>query len=127
MAIINSYNKKRGVTYVYESVSYWDKELKQPRSRRKLIGRRDPSTGEIVPTRKSPNSTVTPDSTDRSTDYATLYRHSQQIIRRKDDLIRHLRKELADVRQFLQKQNKGIDKAIENLKGLESPKEAFHA
>lgn len=127
MAIIDSYNKKRGVTYVYESVSYWDKELKQPRSRRRLIGRRDPSTGEIVPTRKSPSSPVTADATDSSTDYATLYRHSQQVIRRKDDLIRHLRKELADVRQLLQKQNKGIDKAIENLKGLESPKEAFHA
>jgi len=127
MAIIDSYNKKRGVTYVYESVSYWDKELKQPRSRRRLIGRRDPSTGGIVPTRKSPPPSATPDATDSSTDYATLYRHSQQVIRRKDDLIQHLRKELAEARQLLHKQNKCIGRAMENLKGLESPKEPFHA
>ena len=27
MAIINLYNKKLNVTYVYDSVSYWDKDL----------------------------------------------------------------------------------------------------
>lgn len=49
---------KSGTTYVYDSVSYWDKELKQPRSKRKLIGKLDPDTGEIIPTGKrghSPN------------------------------------------------------------------------
>ena len=37
MAIVKVHNKTRNITYVYESISYWDKELKQPRSRRKLI------------------------------------------------------------------------------------------
>ena len=86
MAIIDSYNKKRGVTYVYDSFSYWDKELKQPRSRRRLLGRRDPDTGELVPTRK-PRSMVTPAKADCGTDYATLYRQSQEILRDKDALI----------------------------------------
>ncbi len=49
-SIIKQLNKKTGVIYVYESESYWDKEKKQPRSRRKLIGRIDEETGEIVPT-----------------------------------------------------------------------------
>lgn len=31
MFIVKVYNKARNVTYVYESYSYWDKELKQPR------------------------------------------------------------------------------------------------
>ena len=52
MAIVKVHNKARNVTYVYESVSYWDKELRQPRSHRKLIGRIDPATGDIVPTGK---------------------------------------------------------------------------
>ena len=52
MAIIKQYNKKTGTTYVYESHSYWDKERKQHRSDRKLIGKIDPETGEIVPTKK---------------------------------------------------------------------------
>ena len=50
MAIVKQLDKRSGITYVYESVSYWDREKKQPRSRRTLIGRLDPATGEIVPT-----------------------------------------------------------------------------
>lgn len=50
MAIVNQFDKRSGITYVYESVSYWDKEKQQPRSKRSLIGKRDPATGEIIPT-----------------------------------------------------------------------------
>nr|WP_026039146.1 hypothetical protein [Sporolactobacillus vineae] len=50
MAIIRQKDKRSGLTYAYESESYWDKEKKQPRSRRKLIGRVDEKTGKIVPT-----------------------------------------------------------------------------
>lgn len=49
-SLIYQYNSRNQTTYVYESESYWDKEKKQPRSRRKLIGKLDPSTGNIVPT-----------------------------------------------------------------------------
>jgi len=49
-SIIKQFNKQTGITYVYESESYWDKEKKQPRSRRKLIGKIDEETGETVPT-----------------------------------------------------------------------------
>ena len=50
MSTVKQLDKRSGITYVYESVSYWDKEKKQPRSKRTLIGRLDPTTGEIVPT-----------------------------------------------------------------------------
>ena len=40
-------------TYVYEVESYWDKEKKQPRQHKKIIGKIDPVTGKIVPTRKN--------------------------------------------------------------------------
>lgn len=53
MSIVKLRDKRSGTTYVYESKSYWDKEKKQPRSRRKLIGKLDEETGEIVPTGKS--------------------------------------------------------------------------
>ena len=53
MSIVKLKDKRTGTTYVYESESYWDKEKKQPRSRRKLIGKLDEKTGEIVPTGKS--------------------------------------------------------------------------
>ena len=50
MAVVKQLDKRSGITYVYESTSYWDKEKQQPRSKRTLIGRLDPTTGEVVPT-----------------------------------------------------------------------------
>ena len=51
-AIVYQTNKRTGVTYAYESVSHWDKDKRQSRARRKCIGRVDPETKEITPTRK---------------------------------------------------------------------------
>ena len=51
-AIVYQTNKKTGITYAYESVSYWDKEKKQSRAKRKCIGRVDPETLQIIPTRE---------------------------------------------------------------------------
>ena len=51
-SIVYQKNKKTGVVYVYESVSYWDKEKKQSRAKRTCIGKLDPETNQIVPTRK---------------------------------------------------------------------------
>ena len=52
MAIIHQTNKKTGITYVIESESYWDRDKQQPRSHRTIIGKIDPETGEVVPTKK---------------------------------------------------------------------------
>lgn len=49
MAIIHQKDKRSGITYAYESISYWDKEKRQSRAHRKLIGRVS-ATGEIIPT-----------------------------------------------------------------------------
>lgn len=49
MAIVDVRNKKRGIPHVYESHFDRDKELKQPRSTRKLLGKRGPLTGRSSP------------------------------------------------------------------------------
>ena len=77
MAIIKQTNKKTGITYVIDSQSYWDKEKQQPRSRRKIIGKIDPLTGEVVPTnshqkRKSDVAEPAPVSASVSTDDEAL-------------------------------------------------------
>lgn len=51
MAIVHQHDKRSGITYAYESISHWDKEKKQSRAKRTLIGRVVDVTGEIVPTR----------------------------------------------------------------------------
>lgn len=67
MAIIKQFDKRSGITYVYESKSYYDKEKKCSRAKRTLIGKLDPDTGELIPTdgrnkgARSPAITVSPD------------------------------------------------------------------
>ena len=61
MSLVRNTDKRTGVTYVYESESYWDKEKQQPRSRRKLIGKIDAETGEIVATGKRGRKKKVPD------------------------------------------------------------------
>ena len=50
MALVRQHDKRSGITYVYESRSWWDPERKMSRSKRTLVGRVDPETGEVVPT-----------------------------------------------------------------------------
>ena len=39
--------------YAYESISYWDKDKKAPRSKRRYLGRVDQETGEIIKGKKN--------------------------------------------------------------------------
>ena len=51
MAIVTQTNKRSGITYAYDTEYYWDKVKKQSRSKRICVGKLDPVTGEIIPTR----------------------------------------------------------------------------
>ncbi|WP_367358575.1 IS1634 family transposase [Mesotoga sp.] len=62
MGIVYQKNKKTGITYVYKNEAYWDKEKQQSRARRTLIGKLDPNTGEILPTRSYRKDTEKKDS-----------------------------------------------------------------
>jgi len=73
--IIYQQNKKSGVIYAYEDKPYWDTEKKQSRSRRTLIGKVDPLTGDIVPTRErkvKEQSSQTPENQNNSIDVARI-------------------------------------------------------
>ena len=100
LAIIKQVNKKTGVTYVYESHSYRDKETKQPRSTRRLIGKIDESTGEIVPTRgkKKVTTSTTKDvgTISNKEEYASF---SLDEIQQRDHQILELRREVAKLRK----------------------------
>ena len=109
MAIVKVYNKARDITYVYESTSYWDKNLKQPRSHRKLLGRLDPVTGNIIPTAKrTSEKAAMPESQNSDTDYKALYGQLLSSIERKDAIIRDLKEKLAAA----ENENKAYCRAI---------------
>ena len=103
MSIVKLKDKRTGITYVYESESYWDKEKKQPRSRRKLIGKLDEKTGEIVPTGKSgrKKGSAKVGDTSPASEPITEY---VRVIEEKDALIRELKAE-----------NKALKKAKEEI------------
>ena len=77
MAIIKQYDKRSGITYAYESVAYWDPEKKMSRAKRKLIGRINPETGEIIPTdgrnRRKKDETEKGEETSPSENYKEMY------------------------------------------------------
>ena len=92
-SIIKKLNKQTGVTYVYESESYWDKEKKQPRSKRKLIGKLDEQTGEIVPTsgrkrRQKEELTQIPETTctDGNALKALCMKQAEELCRNKEEI-----------------------------------------
>ena len=97
IAIVDVHNKERGVTYVYESVSYWDRDKKQPRSHRRLIGRRDPETGEIVPTRRRRRKPEEPKPSDTDTDYRALWERAVAEGRARDEEVVELRRRVASL------------------------------
>lgn len=110
MSISKSYNKQNGVTYVYEVVeNYWDKEKKQSRSKRKLIGKIDPVTGEIVPT----SSRGRPKKSDDSADYKVLYEKAQKELAAKDKRIAELE---GVIRDYLKDEVKALDETESSLK-----------
>lgn len=51
MAIITQTDRRSGITYAYETEYFWDKIKKQSRAKRVCVGKVDPDTGDIVPTR----------------------------------------------------------------------------
>jgi hypothetical protein len=127
VAIVRVHNKARNITYVYESESYWDKELKQPRSHRKLIGRIDPATGDVVPTsRKARDEEPSTPATYSDTDYQKLYEQALSTIDQKDALIRELRSRLAAVEDDNRACHRLMKKAHDLLADPASGKEQVH-
>ena len=51
MAIVTQTDKRTGITYAYETQYFWDKEKQQSRAKRVCVGKVDPTTNEIIPTR----------------------------------------------------------------------------
>ena len=105
MAIVKQYHKDTDTTYVYESESYWDPEKKQSRSRRKVIGKVDPDTGEIIPTgkrgrkKKESDASVISSSVGDLAEISSLYAAGQEKIRSQAERIHSLEQELKDMQR----------------------------
>ena len=86
MATVKSYNKRTGITYVYSSKNYYDKEDHKYKSIRKLIGKLD-ENGNVVPT--NPRNRKPKDPSEEP-DYKALYRKSEKECQAKTTRIKEL-------------------------------------
>ena len=104
-SVVYQTNKQTGITYAYESVSYWDKEKKQPRSKRKYLGRVDPETKEII--RKKDKKSNSAEIVVGSVDLQVL----RKEIEKKDKII-------SDLQKSLEETNKRYDLLAEKVRSV---------
>ena len=97
MGIVHQKDKRSGITYVYQSTAYWDSEKKQSRAKRKLIGRLDPETGEIIPTDGRNRKAKAP-KTEEAVDYEKLYMQLEKRCQSQEKVIEELQRELRELK-----------------------------
>lgn len=120
MAIIKQYHKDTDTTYVFESQSYWVPELGQSRSKRKLLGKLDPVTGEIVPCgkrgrkKKDPENGEEQVSAGEFTKLQGLYEQSQKEVTQLRLSLSETEKELNELR----KRNQQMENTIRQIRSL---------
>ncbi len=132
MAIVHCFNKRTGVTYVYESHNFWDKEAKKYKARRKLLGKLD-ENGDLIPTgpkgRPKKERTATPSQSPEEYSIQEALEESNRSIenlraRYAEDITRlyeeidALKKEL---RKSIQRQHAAISSIQETIAILEEP------
>ncbi len=114
MAQIQHYDKRVGITYVYESESYYDPEKKQSRSKRKLIGKIDPDTGEMIPTGRRGRPSKNTTSGAAEADYRKLYSDVQNELVKAEAKIKTLQSELEKEKQTVTR----YKERIQEISGL---------
>lgn len=97
MGIIKQYDKRTGITYVYESKAYWDKEKQMSRAKRTLIGKLDPETGEVIPTDGRQRKTKSP--SEKEPDYKKLYEKLLKKYEAQKVLIDSLKAEIKQLKE----------------------------
>ena len=118
--IVYQTDQKTGAKYAYESVSYWDKDKQQPRSKRKYLGRVDPETNEIIG-KKEREGHSADDKTDRS---AGIISGLTEELAKKNEEIASLRQEIHALRKKNEKLIKTagkISKLTEELLSVTDP------
>ncbi len=112
MAIVK-YRNQSGTLYAYEQISEWDPVRRQSRSKRKLLGRVDEETGEIIKTMRK-QKTKTDDGAPREktrSDFEALYKDAAARVM-------ELERSLADVSSenlLLREENRRARKLLEEI------------
>jgi predicted RNase H-like nuclease (RuvC/YqgF family) len=113
--VVYQVDKRTGIKYAYSSESYWDKDKKQPRSKRTFLGKVDPVSGNIIP-KKSRSSSQT-ESYNQPEAENQIIASLKKELHDKDALISDLRSELSQI----SKKYNAAQKALNKINSLTSP------
>lgn len=112
--IVYQTDKRTGIKYAYSSESYWDKDKKQPRSKRTFLGKVDPVTGKIIPKKSKSEPETLPEK--NLSDQSHIIESLQNKSDEKDALITQLRRELKE----LTARYNSIIKAVKKINDIAS-------
>ena len=117
---------RNGTIYVYSSHKYTDKETGESKTKRTLVGKIDPATGEVVPTRryvrkKPVNTAQTAEKTEATAQAASPVRENK--IQKLEAINESLRAENQKLRETLRIYQDAAKKAGESLAVIAGSKE----
>lgn len=101
MSIVRYTNKKTGVVTLYESTSHYDPETKQSRPIRKYLGKLDPETGELVPSKKRKKKEEQPPAGSSDIELKNALQEKTRECLEKERRIRELEEELKKLRSSM--------------------------
>lgn len=101
MSIVRYTNKKTGTVTLYESTSHYDPETKQSRPIRKYLGKLDPETGELIPSKKRKKKEEQPPSGSSDLKLRNALQEKTRDCMEKERRIRELEEELVKLRSSM--------------------------
>ncbi len=116
--------QKSGVVYAYENLATWDKVNKKPICRRRLIGKLDPETKQIVPTDQR-NRSQSPDY--KPEPYEIGYVMPRTLAQRKKEILRLLKENYQLRRKLAKLQGKDADNMAASVSDTDTPESATAA
>ena len=116
--------QKSGVVYAYENLATWDKVNKKPICRRRLIGKLDPETKQIVPTDQR-NRSQSPGY--KPEPYEIGYVMPRTLAQRKKEILRLLKENYQLRRKPAKLQGKDADNMAASVSDTDTPESATAA
>ena len=116
----NSFNQKVNTTYVYQVTEYLNEETQEKVLKRKVIGKLDPDTGNVIPTARKRASSIHEDVS--SSEYNAKYKDLLSTIQRQEEHNKTIHAQMVAVLKSttarFQEISRTIDKAVSEINRL---------
>ena len=122
--IVKGYSKQTKTTYIYEQDYTWNPEKGRSEGTRKLIGKIDPVTGEMIPTGKPgrPKKKPSPPEEGNQVPLTNPYEAEMKVLLQRNkeltDEIADLKKSLRESEKKLSSMIKAVNSAVRQLNAL---------